>query len=216
MTHAHPTSTRIYFDDLAFRTAVVAPLRSTKITSVDAAAVLGGGSPVINDGATTVNVRTFGSSDRTAGVLEFDISNIAVGSQITSVMLELDLQQFTSTAPGSNILSVLGYAGDGSATPADGSRTGPILATKVIENTGLIAISLDPAFLQSIAGSATHLGLLLSENDGFQMSFNTLENTLATIKPTLTIDYAGAVPEPGMLSLLGLGALALRRRGARR
>src|SRR5205814_8736482 len=76
IAHNLATSNRISFDDVGFRTAVVAPLRSTKITSVDAAAVLNTGSPVINDGVTTVNVRNFTSSDKSNGVLEFDISNI--------------------------------------------------------------------------------------------------------------------------------------------
>src|ERR1051325_10681620 len=37
ITHNNPTSTRMYFDDVAFRTAVVAPFRAEKLPAVDVA-----------------------------------------------------------------------------------------------------------------------------------------------------------------------------------
>src|SRR6266850_2322080 len=57
ITHNHPTSTRMYFDDVAFRTAVVAPFRSEKLPAVDVAAESNGGPFFIGDGSQTINVR---------------------------------------------------------------------------------------------------------------------------------------------------------------
>ncbi len=214
VTHNHATNPRIGFDDLGFRTAVVANSRSVKTPAVDAAAQSAGPSYNIIDGAEFINVRNFAGNDRVLGILEFSLADIASGADIVDVLLELDTGGTMDTV--ANTLSVLGYAGDGLASAADANAT-TVIGSRMLEGTGILAISLDAAFVESLIGTATHLGLIISEADGKQMNFDTNESNFSEIAPTLTINYNSAVPEPGALSLIGLGALALfRRRNIRR
>jgi len=207
ISHNHPTSTRMYFDDVAFRTAVVAPFRAEKLPAVDVAAESNSGGPfLVGDGAQSINVRDV-SGTRRRMVMEFNITDI--GSDIVNALLELDVTQASS---GTNTLSVLGYAGDGTVSEADAAQAGTLLATKTIEGSGLLAITLDAQAVKGLLGSSTHLGLILSESTGADMTVNTVDSTSAVLKPTLTINYS-AVPEPGTaLALLGVGVLTLSRR----
>jgi hypothetical protein len=207
ISHNHPTSTRMYFDDVAFRTAVVAPFRAEKLPAVDVSGEsTGGGAFVVADGAQSINVRDV-SGTRRRMVMEFNVSDI--GSDIANALLELDV---TQAATIGNTLSVLGYAGDGSVSPADAAQAGTLLASKTIEGSGLLAISLDPTAVKSLLGNSTHLGLILSESSGSDMTINTSDSTSALLKPTLTINYT-AVPEPTTaMVLLGAGVLTLSRR----
>ncbi|HEV8292225.1 MAG TPA: PEP-CTERM sorting domain-containing protein [Tepidisphaeraceae bacterium] len=206
ITHNHPTSTRMYFDDVAFRTAVVAPFRAEKLPAVDVAAESNGGGFFIADGSQSINVRDIGGTRRRM-VMEFNVADI--GSDIVDALLEVDV---TAASSGSNTLSVLGYAGDGVVTPEDAGQAGTLLATRTIEGSGLLAISLNAAAVKNLMGSSTHLGLILSESSGAEMTINTSENSSALLKPTLTIDYS-AVPEPTTaFGLLGVGVLTLSRR----
>jgi hypothetical protein len=94
----------------------------------------------------------------------------------------------------------------------DAGQAGTLLATRTIEGSGLLAISLNAAAVKNLMGGSTHLGLILSESSGAEMSINTTENNSALLKPTLTINYS-AVPEPGTaFGLLGVGVLTLGRR----
>jgi hypothetical protein len=206
VTHNHPTSTRLYFDDVAFRTAVLAPFRSEKLPAVDVGAESNGGPYVVSDGASSINVRNIGGTRRRM-VMEFNVSDI--GSDIVNALLELDVTQASTVG---NTLSVLGFRGDGVVNVDDVEQGGALLASKVIEGSGLLAISLNVADLKNLLGGSTHLGLILDESSGADMTINTSESSSALLKPTLTINYS-AVPEPGIaLGLLGVGVLTLSRR----
>ena len=72
ITHNHPTATRIYFDDVAFRTAVVTPFRAEKLPAVDVAAESTSGGPFsVADGASSINIRNVSGTRRFA-VMEFN------------------------------------------------------------------------------------------------------------------------------------------------
>src|ERR1041384_2940639 len=102
ITHNHPTSTRMYFDDVAFRTAVVTPFRAEKLPSTDVSAESNAGGPyAIGTGAQTVNVRDI-SGVRRRMVMEFNVADI--GTDIANALLELEV---TGASTGNNTLSVL-------------------------------------------------------------------------------------------------------------
>ena len=75
ISHNHPTATRMYFDDVAFRTAVVAPFRAEKLPAVDVAGESNGGAYVVSDGASSINVRDISGTKRRM-VMEFNVSDI--------------------------------------------------------------------------------------------------------------------------------------------
>src|SRR5205085_5687995 len=160
-------ATRMYFDDVAFRTAVVAPFRAEKLPAVDVAGESNGGAYVVSDGASSINVRDISGTKRRM-VMEFNVSDI--GSDIANALLELDVTQASTVG---NTLSVLGYAGDGNVSPDDAAQAGTLLASKTIEGSGLLAISLNPTALKSLLGNSTHVGLILSESSGSDMTINT-------------------------------------------
>lgn len=206
IVHNHPSSNRIYFDDVAFRTAVVAPFRSEKIPAMDVAGESSGGPVVVSDGAASINVRNIGGTRRRMA-MEFNISDI--GADIADALLELDVTQASTVG---NTLSVLGYASnDGVVSADDVEQGGTLLATRTIDGSGLLAISLNAALVKNLLHSG-YLGLILDESSGADMTINTSESTSALLKPTLTINYS-AVPEPGIATgLLGVGVLTLSRR----
>ena len=214
ISHQSSTFTRVWFDDVGFRTGIVAPQRLQRTAAVDAAGrTTDGTNFFVLDGDTTVNTRRFGATDQTRGILEFDLSGLQAGADVTGAMLELDISQYTTGATPSAFL-VEGYAGNGSADPADATAAGRVsLAQRTISDLGIMAITLDPAFIESIAGTSSHLGLLISmASDNQQASFGTGENTFARLAPTLTLDYANPVPEPAAGALLaGLAAVATLR-----
>ncbi len=162
---------------------------------VDAQATLGGSTYSITDGGTSISVQKvdFASIDR-RGILEFNISDIPAGSNITSAHLDLYLNSFGSSPPSYPSLPIYGYAGNGTAEPADATRTATKIAqTNEIKSTGAFSIDLDTNFIKSLLGTGSRFGILMvgsSTQDG--ISFVTTESTSFT-KPSLSLTYLPAV-----------------------
>ncbi|HEX3601885.1 MAG TPA: hypothetical protein VHU84_17160 [Lacipirellulaceae bacterium] len=158
---------------------------------VDAQATLGSSTYSITDGDTSINVQKVDSIslDRRA-ILEFNIADIPVGANITSAHLDLDLTVLGSSPPTYPSLPIYGYAGNGTAEPADATRT----ATKIAQSDPItsldpISIDLDMNYVKSLLGTGSKLGLLIvgsATKDG--VSFATTEST-GFAKPSLSITY---------------------------
>jgi len=163
-----------------------------------------------------------GSEERTA--IEFDLSTIAAGSTITSVMLRLNPQgaNLNLGLSAGEVGEVHGYSGDGAITVADLMALGQVGTIAGPTPNGTVTIVLSVPWLQGlIDASSSHAGLMFKGVDGptvVSFSFAAAGGSIPVAsRPTLLVETADAtvVPEPATLWLVGAGlaaAVARRRR----
>ncbi len=155
-----------------------------------------GGSFITTDGQTSINVQRFssGSADH-RGILEFDLSQLPHGVPIASANLELQVWTITYYSDGTTttypVLEVHGYPGNGVAEVADATVPFNLIGSSdPIEELGLITINLDTNYIESLLGTATHLGLLVYPGiEGLQTAFWASEAASFANSPKLTIHY---------------------------
>lgn len=216
LQHDLPTLRKFRFDDIGFRTAVVGQerLEVTPAVDVQVETTTAGAMWNMTDSASLLVADRHDSNDtEKRGIIEFDISEIQPGATIQSAMLEFDVGMYTSDGPW---LDFYGYSGDGLAGFDDINQLGSLVATsREIDDLGQMTVSLDMAFLESIAG-ADYLGLVMRQgNDGSQAGITPSEGSYLVLPPTLTIDFTNAIPEPstlaGLVSLVLAGLVILWR-----
>jgi hypothetical protein len=149
------------------------------------------------------------------GVMEFNLSSVPAGQQITSASLRLGLDIMTSdSTPSYPRLTVYGFAGDGVSLVADATKTSTVIGqSALITSLGTININVDAAYLSGLRGTSGYAGLVMFDpTSGQQAGFYSKEGSaINAVTPLLTLNYT---PEPVSLALLGLGwgLLAGRRR----
>ncbi len=116
-------------------------------------------------------------------VLEFPLADVPADSNVVSATLELDLLFSDSNAQ----FEVLGYAGDGTAGIGDAADHIDVVGITDISGTGVVSIEIDPAFVESLIGSASHLGLVIEPNLFGSFGFGTLEGGQFYDAPLLTL-----------------------------
>lgn len=122
------------------------------------------------------------------GIFEFSLASIAPDAIIASASLEVSV-----TIAGQGAVPIHGYAGNGVAeitdwiTPTE-SQIGT--SEPLTTNGSTVSVPLETEFIESLLGSATHLGILIlgSENQ-MESSFGSLLATPAVLKLT--------IPDPG-------------------
>lgn len=134
-------------------------------------------------------------------LIEYPLGQIPLAASITSAQLLLDAE----TMLGSPVVDVLGYEGDGLASLSDEFASTTLLgASDPITEAGDVVIDLDPAFIQSLLGDASHLGLRLAISTlGPFVNIAASESTTG-VAPTLVLDY---LSEPILGDMNGDGAL---------
>ncbi len=161
-----------------------------------------------NPGSLTVSLPPPGMGSEERAALEFSLLGIPAGSTITSVTLSLTIGFLSAFPPASEIH---GYAGNGVVELPD------LMVMNLWTNfnpgpsgmTQLIALPTD--YLQTLVdASASHAGLSL-RNTQQDMStvFSFFSNLNLPNRPTLTVEFEGAIPEPSSLTLLACGAVVL-------
>lgn len=146
--------------------------------------------------------------DRRA-VMEFPLGSIPAGATILSATFSGD----ASTISGSPQIEFHGYAGDGVLEVADATRPFNLVAEiAAFDSLGPFQHEINPAFVQSLLGSSSHLGLFAyASTEGPQFGIFSVEfaQMFNPEPPTLTIEY---IPEPATAILLGFGACTVLRR----
>jgi hypothetical protein len=147
--------------------------------------------PLGDAGKTTLSIDGgVGASFPVLQVLaEFPLGGIPEGAQITSAQLKLD----ATTAGSSNLtINASGFAGDGLASLSDETIAATLLGSEAGPFTvaGDVTIDLDPNFIASLVGSASHLGLrLASATTGPFINIATLEHETG-VAPTLVVNFS--------------------------
>jgi hypothetical protein len=114
--------------------------------------------------------------------------------------LSLRIAGYTSGPNRYPKLSVYGYGGDGVAQAADALNTNTLVGqSDPITSTGPISIPLDSAYVSSLLGSATSLGLVLYDpQTGEQAGFYASEAAAYSLPaPALELEYTRATDLEG-------------------
>ena len=173
----------------------------TRVADLDVEASSTDGSNfVITDGEYSINTQRLPSSniDR-RGVLEFAIAEIPDQASVTAATLELDIWTTTSGEEEFPVLSLYGYAGDGVIEPSDATALSDLLGQSApVDQLVVIAIELDPGFIQTLLGPSAYLGLVAyGDENNHQIGFTATEAAFFATPPTLTILYD--LPAPPLL-----------------
>lgn len=124
-------------------------------------------------------------------ILEFSLDAIPEGAILTSATLKLDVL-FQSGSPS---LTIVTYPGDGIASEDDGETEGEESVTGSLDIAAASSLELDAEYIQSLLGTASHLGIRLSsEIDHKYISFSSLENLNGAPVPTLQLEFLFEAP----------------------
>ncbi len=152
------------------------------------------------DSSITVNEATNIEDPNKVAVLEFSLGDVPTNRDLLAVTLELDVN-FANTSPPTQF-EVFGYAGDGAAGRQDAEGQQTVVGMTNIDSTGITTINIDPTFLESLVGNATHLGLTIVPGGSGAFGFGTLEGGEFREPPLLTINL-GEAPLSGDYDLDG-------------
>jgi hypothetical protein len=158
------------------------------VSPVDAQAVTEDGAVwTIDPGSFGLNASRFSIPLERRGIMEFPLADLPAGAQITSVTLEYTVNSYTS--PPNPIVEFHGYAGDGVMSVSDATVPfNHIGESPPIDGLTTMSATLDPMFVQSLVGSASHLGVMTWQQMlGLQGSF--WSNQGVGTPPALIIEY---------------------------
>jgi hypothetical protein len=166
--------------------------------------------------ATDALIRVFGVGNFQRGVWEYDLSGVPTGATINSVSVLFEDRG--TTVPGGMLL--FGFAGDGTASAADGNLiSAQIGSFNIVAGNLDYSVNLATSFFQNLVdASAAFVGIVMvSSNEGnvagadfcsFDSNFSGCVNATGS---TLKIDFAppSSVPLPAALPLFasGLGVM---------
>ncbi len=143
--------------------------------------------------------------DRRA-VLEYDLSSIPAGSQITDAKVVFDLTSRSSSGSSYPEPVVYGYAGNGVAELDDGFRiSNQIAVFDPVQSLDLFTVDLDHEDIESLLGSSEYFGMVLvGDDDSHSIGFGATEDSgppyyfykpaqlmLTYVEPPLAEDFDG-------------------------
>jgi hypothetical protein len=157
------------------------------------------------DSSITVQRIDYINYDRRA-VLEYDLSSIPVGSQITDAKVVFDLNSMSSSGSSYPEPVVYGYAGNGVAELDDGFRiSNQIAVFDPVQALDPFTVDLDHEYIESLVGSSEYFGMVLVGDDEFHsIGFGATEGSgppyyfyapaqlmLTYVEPPLAEDFDG-------------------------
>jgi hypothetical protein len=150
----------------------------------------------LQEGATTLAIDGgFGlhSAPKKHILMEFPIDDIPAGVDILSATLTLD----GISGSGNVSIAIDGYVGDGLASISDANAaTSPLAVSSSYTASSNIAIEINTAFLQSILGLESHIGLRLSTTLNGVLNIASMEST-SGVAPRLHLEYEVPISQPG-------------------
>jgi hypothetical protein len=147
-----------------------------------------GDDPVLNEGETSILVGGFNSTfpPTATAIFEFPLVDIPEGAILTGATLRMDVL----SQSGSPTLTVVTYPGDGVASLDDGMAEGMETMIGPVNLITAETLALDVDYVQSLLGTASHLGVRLSsETVNKFLSIATLEHPDPSMVPTLVFEY---------------------------
>ena len=125
------------------------------------------------DGDSTITVNDAVDEDDPwqYAVFEFPLEDLPTDREVQSVTLELDLWFANSDTQ----FDVFGFAGDGLPGAQDAVGQQDVVAVTDISSTGITTINIDPTFVRSLQGTASHLGITIVPDTTGAFGFRTLE-----------------------------------------
>ncbi len=146
---------------------------------------LGDGSETLTIDGGTAPFTTYPIEDILA---EFPLDQIPMGAIISSAQLMLD-----STTPSfqMTVIEVLGYEGDGLASLSDEDiNTTLIGMSDPVDSSSDINIDLNSTFIESLLGSASHVGLRLSSSAEDTELTIIASESITGVPPKLLLEYS--------------------------
>lgn len=131
----------------------------------------------------------FGGIGQERAVFEFDLSQFAPGSVVTSARLGAHVTSFTSGATSGPVLSFSLKAGDGSVTPVDGDGSGVAAGNASVSATGYREFTLTASTLSAFVGGRVAVRLSNSALNGHWISAASSEDAVFSA-PALIIEVA--------------------------
>jgi hypothetical protein len=195
-TQPLPSGSRGFDDNRTrmFLDAASAPGTVQVRATQDAAAVRSGASYLVteqSESVTSVWNSPSQSRDERA-IFEFDLRGVPAGATIESVTIELDFKGRQGGSGGQlPLIHFHGYAGDGTITTADASRPANDIGVSPPVELTVLSTELNAAYVQSLLGVSTHLGLLgIGDVNGLRAQFDGSETRNSIALPLLTIEYS--------------------------
>jgi len=160
----------------------------------------------IDPAAMTLDTSRSPSGIERRAVLEFSLAALPEDAVITHVDVALEVAGLTYSDPDYPVLEFRGYPGDGILTVSDATVAAPLVGVSapVTSLNDAPVVALDAGFVQSLIGSASHLGLYTFQQTlGRQMAFYATE--FAEVFPVsaavLTIEYELPIGHGGLLPI---------------
>src|SRR5690606_1550306 len=100
----------------------------------------------------------FADIDRRA-ILEYDISAIPVGADITGAEIEFDIRSFSGGQEDGPDAPLYGYSGDGLAEVVDAFHATQQIGTLSVRDTEATTVDLDHEYIESLLGTTEFFGL---------------------------------------------------------
>ena len=129
--------------------------------------------------------------DQDRSLFEFNVSTIPDNATVLSAALKLTASYRTGGYPAA-VVDLLGYAGDGQLTTADASVSTTVVGNASITSLTTYSIPLDAAFVQSLLGTATHVGIATRLISGAGVSFHSTEAAPNVRVAHLEIQYTSS------------------------